>query len=70
MKLNLLSTSLLFFLSLSSLLANSTFDDFFRSTGKINTVLGVVVILFLVLLFFLIRLDRKIGKLEKQMKNE
>jgi len=70
MKLNLLSTSLLFFLSLSSLLANSTFDDFFRSTGKINTVLGVVVILFIVLLFFLIRLDRKIGKLEKQMKNE
>jgi len=69
MKLNLIATCLLLFAA-PMLSAQNSYDDFFRSTGKINTVTGVVVILFLVLLFFLIRLDRKVGKLEKQMKNE
>jgi len=45
-------------------------EDFFRSTGKIYTVLAVVIILFIVLLYFLIRLDRKINTLEKQIADE
>ena len=70
MKSNLLLT---FFLSLmlsSGLIAQTETQDFFRSTGKINTVLAVVLILFFVLLFFLVRLDSKIGKIEKQIKDE
>ncbi len=61
-------------ITLLSLLAIESFgqssEDFFRSTGKIYTVLAVVIILFLVLLYFLIRLDRKLNKLEKQITNE
>lgn len=44
--------------------------DFFRSTGKINTVLAVVVILFLVIIFFLIRLELKLNKLDKTVNDE
>jgi len=69
MKHNLLAT-ILFILSAPALFAQSASDDFFRSTGKINTVTAVVVILFLVVLFFLIRLDRKVTSLEKQINNE
>ena len=61
---------LLSLLFCSTVSAQNTADDFFRSTGKLNTVLGVVVILFVVLIFFLIRLDRKLSKLEKNLDNE
>lgn len=70
MKPNFLLT---FFLSLmlsTALLAEGETQDFFRSTGKINVVLAVVLILFFVLLFFLIRLDSKVGKIEKQINDE
>ena len=53
-----------------TLLAQSGVDDFFRSTGKIYTVLGVVVILFLVLIIYLIRLEKKFSKIEKQLNDE
>jgi len=70
MKPNFIVTFCLFLCSSNALLAEGGVDDFFRSTGKINTVLAVVIILFLVLLFFLIRLDSKLGKLEKQINDE
>jgi len=54
----------------SPLLGQSAVDDFFRSTGKIYTVLGVVVILFFVLIIYLIKLDKKISKIEKDISNE
>ena len=70
MKSNLLTT--LFFILITTMhsFAQSEVDDFFRSTGKINTVLGVVVILFCVILFFLLRLESKIKKLEKHQGDE
>jgi uncharacterized membrane protein YkvI len=61
---------LLIVTSTHSLLAQSGVDDFFRSTGKIYTVLGVVVILFLVLIIYLIRLEKKISNIEKQLNDE
>jgi len=60
----------IFFLIGLSLNAESAMDDFFRSTGKINTVLGVVLILFFVLIIYLVRLDKKISKIEKRIKDE
>ncbi len=69
MKPNFLTIVFLFLLSMPCL-ADSQVDDFFRSTGKINTVLGVVIILFAVLFIYLIRLDKKIEKLENQIKDE
>lgn len=70
MKSNLLLTCLLTFFLSSGLLAEAETQDFFRSTGKINTVLAVVLILFFVLIFFLVRLERKMGKLEKKINDE
>lgn len=66
MKPNILLTTILFLLTISELSAGSV-DDFFRSTGKIYTVLAVVVILFVVLILFLVRLDKKVNKLEKRI---
>jgi len=70
MKLKLIATIFLILTSFYSLRAQSGMDDFFRSTGKIYTVLAVMVILFGVFIFFLIRLEIKLNKLEKQIKNE
>lgn len=70
MKSKLLATFLFSLMTLSKMIAQAESQDFFRSTGKINTVLAVVVILFLVLIIYLFRLESKIGKLEKQVKHE
>ncbi|MEM6398007.1 MAG: CcmD family protein [Bacteroidota bacterium] len=40
--------------------------DFMRSLGKIYVVVGVIVIIFLGLVFYLWRLDRRLTKLEDQ----
>jgi len=69
MKLKLLTTFCLILFGSLSLMANGA-DDFFRSTGKIYTVLAVVLILFFVIIFFLVRLESKIGRLEKQINDE
>jgi len=39
-------------------------DDFIRSTGKIYAVVGVILVLFLGIVFYLFRLDKKIKNLE------
>lgn len=43
--------------------------DFLRSTGKIYVVVGVLVLIFLGLVIYLISMDRKLTKLENQIKN-
>lgn len=43
--------------------------DFMRSIGKIYAVVFVVLIIFIAIIFFMIRLERKINKLEKQIHN-
>ncbi len=42
--------------------------DFLRSTGKIYTVVAVIAILFLGIMYFIFRLDKKITEIEKQIK--
>ncbi len=65
------STLLLFFLQLIlvfPLSAQSDNPDFFRSIGKIYVVVAVIMAVFLGILLFLIYLDRKVTKLENQIK--
>jgi hypothetical protein len=50
--------------------AESSSVDFLRSTGKIYSVVLVIALIFLGILTFLYRLDRKLTKLENQIKNE
>ncbi|NNF21366.1 MAG: hypothetical protein HKN67_05455 [Saprospiraceae bacterium] len=61
---------LIFFVNLNCISAQGHAMDFFRSTGKINTVLAVVVLLFLVVIFFLLRLEIKLNNLEKTINDE
>ena len=71
MKTKLAAVFSLFLLFLSNpIFASENYQDFFRSTGKINTVLAVVVILFVVLIIFLIRLERKVKQLENKINDE
>lgn len=60
---------LLFFLLLckSVLFAQSMADEM-RSNGKIYVVVAVLVTIFIGIIIYLIRLDRKISKLEKETK--
>ncbi len=49
--------------------AGST-EDFLRSTGKIYSVVAVILVIFIGIVIFLFRLDNKLTKLENQIKNE
>jgi len=52
--------------SLSSLAENSmSLDEFFYQNQKIYVVVAILLIIFLLIVGYLIRLDRKISKLEK-----
>ena len=44
--------------------------DTFRSNGKIYVVVAVIVILFIGLLSYLVSIDRKVSKLEKELDNK
>ncbi|MEC5147066.1 CcmD family protein [Chitinophaga sp. 212800010-3] len=45
-------------------------NEFFRSNDKIYVIVGVLVIIFTGIVLFLIRLDRKISKLEEREKHQ
>ncbi len=66
MKKNILTT--LFLLFLSKINAQTEGGDFMRNIGQIYVVVGVIFIIFIGIIAFLISLDRKISKLEKQNK--
>ncbi|MCH1472374.1 MAG: CcmD family protein [Bacteroidia bacterium] len=52
--------------SLSALAENSmSMDEFFYQNQKIYVVVAILLIIFLLIVGYLIRLDRKISKLEK-----
>jgi CcmD family protein len=55
-------------LLLFSIFSNAQNDggDFMRNTGSIYVVVGVILIIFVGIIAFLINLDRKISKLEKE----
>ena len=44
--------------------------DFMRETGKINVVVGVILLIFMGIVWYLVRLDRKLTKLEYQLNDE
>jgi hypothetical protein len=69
MKSKFINIITLILISHLSLTAQDLTDDFFRSTGKINTVLAVVLILFFVLIAFLLSLDSRLRKIEKEKKD-
>jgi hypothetical protein len=71
MKKTLIQLALILFVNLycgSTLLAADA--DFMRSTGKIYVVVGVILLLFLGIVFYLILLDRRLTKFENQMKSD
>jgi hypothetical protein len=57
-------------LTITSSYAEGSSLDYLRSTGKIYTVIAVIVILFIGIVFYLYRIDNKLTKLENQIKNE
>ncbi len=67
-KLTKQATSLLTFLLFSQLLlAQGSETDFFRNTGKIYVVVAIIVATFIGIVFFLIYLERKISRLEREI---
>ncbi len=64
-----LSTLSLLVLPLTLLLAQQEDTDFMRSMGKMYVVVAVIVAIFLGIVVYLIYLDRKLTKLEDQIKN-
>ena len=51
-----------------TLQAQSGSDDFMRATGKIYVVVAVIVAVFVGLVAFLLYLDRRVTKIENQIK--
>lgn len=41
-----------------------------RETGKINVVVGVILLIFLGIVWYLVRLERKLTRLEHQLNDE
>lgn len=44
--------------------------DFMRETGKINVVVGVILLIFLGIVAYLVRLERKLTKIEHQLNDD
>ena len=44
--------------------------DFMRETGKINVVVGVILLIFLGIVLYLVRLERKLTRLEHQLNDD
>ena len=61
--------SLVFILLLPNVIfAQTNAPDFMRSIGKIYVVVGVIALIFIGIIFYIIKLDLKISKLEKTLK--
>ena len=50
---------------LNILLQNQSDNSFFRTSGKINIVIGIIAIIFILIVAYLIRIDSKISDKEK-----
>lgn len=59
-----------FLLVVSILSGQGEEADFMRSTGKVYVVVAVIVTIFIGIVLFLIYLDRKLTKLENQIKDD
>lgn len=69
MKRQLFFTALLL-ISANTLLSAQSGEDFMRSTGKIYVVVAVIVAIFIGIVVFLMYLDKKLTKLENQIKKD
>ncbi len=67
MKKVLLLSMLLFLTCVTNINAQTESPDFMRSTGKIYVAIAVLVIIFVGIILFLINLDRKLTRLEKEI---
>ena len=65
----LITIMLFLAISLPAALAEGN-RDFMRETGKINVVVAVILVIFLGIVVYLIRLERKLTKLEHQTKDD
>jgi CcmD family protein len=66
---NWILTALVFFFALSSATAQSNSRDFMRSMGKMYVVVAVIVAVFMGIVLFLVFLDRRLTKIENQIKD-
>ena len=63
--------SIIFFSTISMRsIAQSPENDYLRQTGKIYSVIAVIVIIFIGIAVYLWRIDNKLTKLEKHIKDE
>ena len=60
----------IFLVSTGTLHAESPAIDFLRSTGKIYSVIAVIVVILIGIAIFLYRIDNKLTKLENKINNE
>jgi CcmD family protein len=60
----------LILISTNTLLSAQAGEDFMRSTGKIYVVVAVIVAIFIGIIAFIMYLDKKLTKLENQIKKE
>lgn len=60
-------TILIFYLTTFQLYGQSSFDQMMLSNGKLYTVVGVLVIIFIGIVIYMINTDRKIRRLEDQI---
>jgi protein-S-isoprenylcysteine O-methyltransferase Ste14 len=58
---------LLILFASGNLMSQETGTDFYTNLGKMYVVVGVIVLIFLGLVYFLIRLGQRIKKLEKEI---
>jgi CcmD family protein len=68
MKNSLILPMLFVLATITNLSAQPESADFMRSTGKIYVVIAVLCIIFIGIVLFLINLDRKLQRLEKEIK--
>lgn len=59
--------SILFLSTFVSVFAQNQ-ESLFRSSGKIYVVVGIIAIIFILIVLYLFRLDKKISALEKKKK--
>ena len=64
---NKITFLLLVMLTSIGMSAQSTFDETMHSSGKINVVIAVIAIILLGFFIYLFLIDRKVGRLEKQI---
>lgn len=49
-----------------NILLQSNEQSFFRTSGKINIVIGIITIIFILIVAYLVRIDSRISEIEKK----